>query len=650
MGLWFCRSQDGILLASASTPFGRQPVVNLITALMGGIQLATDRRDYRMRILAIALGASLLSVWLLNAPSIAAESAAPPFRNSEDEEDGQWLMPAKDYANTRFSGLKQITSKNVGELKLAWKFSTGVHRGQEAAPIVVNDTMYVVTPFPNILYALDLNKPGEVKWKYEPKPEPAAQGVACCDVVNRGAFYAHGKLFFNTLDGNVCAVDAETGNEAWKTKLGNIHIGETMTMAPVVVGDHVLVGNSGGEYGVRGWITALNADSGEVAWKAYSTGLDKEVLIGKDFKPFYDHDKGEDLGVHTWPAEKWKLGGGNVWAWISYDPELDLIYHGTGNPGVWNPDLRPGDNKWTAGVFARDPKTGQARWFYQWSPHDLFDHDGVNENILVDLEIDGKQRKTLIHPERNGYVYVLDRTSGEVLSATPFVRVTSSKGVDLKTGRLIREPSKIPQTNKVVRDVAPMSAGAKDWQPASFSPRTKLVYIPHQTMAMDYEGIEASYIAGTPFIGVNEKMYPDPVEPGDGSMGALTAWDPTAKKQVWRIQEKFPVWSGTIATAGDVVFYGNLEGWFKAVDARSGKVLWKYKTSSGIIGQPVTFRGSDGKQYVAILSGVGGWAGLVVSGDLDIRDQAAGDGWGNAMRELPKYTGKGGDLYVFALP
>jgi PQQ-dependent dehydrogenase (methanol/ethanol family) len=559
--------------------------------------------------------------------------------------EGEWRMAAKNYANTRFSDLSEINSANVNELKVKWTFSTGVNRGQEAAPLIIGDTMYVVTPYPNILYALDLKNNGAPKWKYEPKPEAAAQGVACCDVVNRGAFYDDGKIFYNTLDGNTLAIDAKTGKQIWKTKLGDIQKGETITMAPLVVKGKVLVGDSGGEFGVRGWLAALNADDGSLAWKAYSTGPDSEVLIGDKYKPFYDQEKGKDLGVSTWPPEHWKIGGGTVWGWVSYDPELNLIYYGTGNPGAWNPELRPGDNKFTAGIFAREPETGQARWFYQWSPHDLYDHDGINESVLVDLELDGKTRKVLLHAERNGYVYVMDRGTGEVISATPFVRITASKGVDLKTGRLIPNPEKEPHTGKVIRDISPVAAGAKDWQPCAWSPRTKLLYIPHQNLAMDYEGVEAGYIAGTPYLGVNVKMYAGP----GGNRGEFCAWDPIKKEKAWELKEKFPVWSGALATAGDVVFYGTMEGWFKAVDAKSGQELWKFKTGSGIIGQPVTYSGPDGKQYVAVLSGVGGWAGAIVAGGLDPRDPTAALGFVGAMKDLPQATTKGGDLYVFGL-
>jgi lanthanide-dependent methanol dehydrogenase len=574
-------------------------------------------------------------------------SGVPPAIASREAEDGQWLMAAKDYANTRFSGLQQITAANASQLKVAWTFSTGLVRGHEAAPLVVNDTLYVVTPFPNDLYALDLTKPGApTKWVYRPQPTAAAQGVACCDVVNRGAAYAGGRIFYNTLDNHTVAVDATTGQEIWKTKLGDINKGESMTMAPIVVKGKVLVGNSGGEFGVRGWLTALDAATGQIAWRAYTTGPDKDVLLGPDFKSFYPQYRGRDLGVKTWPSEAWKLGGGTVWGWISYDPELDLIYYGTGNPGPWNPDQRPGDNLWTCGIFARDPDTGEARWFYQWSPHDLHDYDGINENVLLDLNVNGRPRKVLVRPERNGYVYVLDRATGEVLSADPFAYITTSKGIDLKSGRPILSPDTEPEVGKVVRSICPAAPGAKDWQPSAYSPRTGLLYMPGNNLCMDFEGVEASYIAGTPFVGANVRMYAGP----GGNRGVFTAWDPVARRAVWKLEERFPAWSGALVTAGDVVFYGTMDGWFKGLDARNGKELWKFKVGSGIVGQPITYRGPDGKQYVAILSGVGGWSGAIVSGELDARDATAALGFAGAMKDLPDHTTRGGMLYVFSLP
>jgi PQQ-dependent dehydrogenase (methanol/ethanol family) len=566
---------------------------------------------------------------------------------AQPADDGQWTMAAKDYASTRYSNLNQISTTNVGQLKLAFNFSTGVLRGHEAATIVADNTMFIVGPYPNTLFALDLTKPGApLKWRFDPKPDASAQGVACCDTVNRGAAYADGRVFFNTLDNQTLAVDAKTGRELWRVKLGNIKLGESMTMAPLVVKNKVLVGNSGGEFGVRGWLIALDTATGAIVWRAYSTGPDKDVLIGPNFKPFYAFDRGTDLGVKSWPPEAWKIGGGTVWGWISYDPELDLIYYGTGNPGPWNPEQRPGDNKWTSGIFARRPDTGEAVWFYQLSPHDLHDYDGINENVLIDADIAGAKRKLLVRPERNGYVYVMDRGTGQVLSATPFVHVTTSTGVDLQTGRLNYNPAKDPRAGETVRSICPASPGAKDWQPSAWSPRTRLLYLPHQNLCQDAQPSQASYIAGTPYVGMDVKMYPGP----GGNRGAFTAWDPVAGKKAWAIEEHFPVWSGALATAGDLVFYGTMDGWFKAVDAKTGKLLWQFKTASGIIGQPVSYRGPDGNQYIAILSGVGGWAGAVVAANLDPRDGTAALGFVNAMKDLAQATQQGGMLYVFALP
>ena len=581
-------------------------------------------------------------------PAPGASSTLTPLPNSipnATAEDGQWIRPAKDYASTRYSGLSEINTGNVANLKVAWTFSTGVLRGQEAAPIVAGSTMYVVTPYPNILYALDLTKPGETKWAYRPRPAAAAQGVACCDVVNRGAVFDNGRIFYNTLDNYTVAVDAANGREVWRTKLGDINLGETMTMAPLVVKGRVLVGNSGGEMGVRGWLTALNESDGSVAWRAYHTGPDADVLIGDSFKPFYAQDKGKDLGVRSWPPEAWKVGGGTTWGWISYDPSLDLIYYGTANPGPWNSEQRPGDNKWTSGAFARDPDDGQAKWFYQWNPHDLFDYDGINELILLDLPIKGATRKVLVRPERNGFIYVLDRISGEVLSATPYAYLTSLKGVDLSTGRPIEVKEKEPQVGVVKRGICPAAPGAKDWNPSAYSPRTGLIYIPHNNLCMDYEGVEANYIAGTPYVGANVKIYAGP----GGHRGEFTAWDPVNARPVWKIRERFPVFSAAVVTAGDVVFYGTMDGYFKALDARDGRELWRFKVGSGIIGQPVAYRGPDGKEYIAVLSGVGGWPGAIVAGQLDPRDSTAALGFADAMKDLPQYSTKGGTLYVFSL-
>jgi PQQ-dependent dehydrogenase (methanol/ethanol family) len=595
---------------------------------------------YRLLLIAAVSAWSSLAGADDQVPSRVPASIAAP-------EDGNWPMPAKNYASTRFSGLDEINRQNVSKLKVAFTFSPGTGRGQESAPIVVNGTLYFVSAFPNILYALDLTKPGApMKWKYEPKPAAAAQGQACCESVNRGPTYSDGKVFFTTVDGQTAAVDAATGAEIWKVRLTDYTKGETMTMAPLVVKGKVLVGNSGGEFGVRGWLTALDENDGKILWRAYSTGPDRDVLIGPEYKPFYDMDKGKDLGVTSWPSDAWQQGAGAVWGWISYDPELDLIYYGTSNPSPWNDAVRPGDNKFSNGLFARDPDTGAAHWFYQIGPHDLFDHDSINENILLDMPVGGRERKVIVRPERNGMIYVFDRTTGEVLSADPFVFINATKGVDMKTGRLIYAKDKRPISGKVVRNICPMAPGAKDWNPSAYSQSTGLLYIPHNNMCMDWEATSVGYIAGTPYVGADVKYYAGP----GGNRGEFCAWDPIARKKVWAIKEEFPVWSGAAATAGGLVFYGTLDGWFKAVDDRSGAVLWQFKTDSGIIGQPTVFRGPDGHQYVAILSGIGGWAGSIVSNNLDPRDATAGNGWGAGLADLKQRVTPGGTLYVFALP
>jgi lanthanide-dependent methanol dehydrogenase len=589
--------------------------------------------------------------WLLG--FLCAIGCLPPATaedlNQLGADDNQWVMAPKNYASTRFSGLDQINTGNVGQLKLAWTFSVGADRGQEAAPIIVGGMLYIVAPYagphPNQVFALDATS-GELKWSYSPKPNLSAQGIACCDVVARGLAYDDGKIFLNTLDGYTVALDAKEGNELWVTKIAEINLGETVTMAPLVVKGKVLVGNSGGEMGVRGSLTALDEHSGKVVWRAYSTGPDKDVLIGPDFKPFYDWMKGKDLGVQSWPADAWKIGGGTVWGWISYDLEQNLIFYGTGNPGPWNSNQRPGDNLWTTTIFARNPDTGAAKWAYQINPHDLFDHDEVNENVLVDLNIDGKDRKVLIHPGRNGLMYVIDRISGEVLSADPYDTVNAVNGVDLKTGRLLPNDLKHPSLNRTVEDICPSAPGAKDWQPSAWSPKTHLLYVPHQHLCMNFKVSEVGYIAGTPYVGATVDMYAGP----GGYRGEFMAWDPVTRHKVWNIREQLPVWSGALVTAGDVAFYGTMDRMFKAVDAKDGKVLWQFRAGSGFVGQPVTYMGSDGMQYVAIMSGVGGWPGVIANAELDPRLRNGALGFTGAVQDLPAYTVGGSNLLVFSLP
>ena len=560
--------------------------------------------------------------------------------------DGEWTLPGRDYANSRFSKLSQITPANAANLHVAWTFSTGVLRGHEGQPLVVGNTMYLVTPYPNVAYAIDLTQPGfPLKWKYRPENAQAAVGVACCDVVNRGATYADGKLVYNLLDGHTVAVDAATGTELWRVRMGDLDRGETITMAPIVVKNRVIVGSSGGEMGVRGWIAALDLATGKQLWRAYNVGPDSEIKAGPRFKPYYQQDRIASSGTASWPGESWKVGGATVWGWVSYDPELNLLYHGTSNPGPWNGNQRPGDNKWSAAIIARDPDTGEMIWAFQPTPHDIWDYDAVNENILVDLPIGGATRKVLVHFDRNGFAYTIDRATGQVLLAKPYVPMNWSTGVDLATGRPVVNPAKATAPGKNVKDICPSLEGGKNQQPAAFSPRTGLFYVPTNNLCMDFEGREVTYIAGTPYIGGNA---PETGGPG-GYKGEFIAWDAVHGRKVWGIKEPFPVWSGVLATAGNVVFYGTLDGWFKAVDATSGKVLWQFKVGSGIVGAPMTYTGPDGKQYVAVYSGIGGDMGLLIAGDVaanlpfDVRER------GTTLPELARYTSWGGMLFVFSL-
>ena len=563
------------------------------------------------------------------------------------------VMPTITYDNQRYSTLDQITAENVGKLQAAWTFSTGVLRGHEGAPLVIGDVMYLHTPFPNIVYALDLNNDGKILWKYQPSQDASVIPVMCCDTVNRGLAYGDGKIFLHQADTTLVALDAKTGKPVWSIKTGNPGKGETGTSAPVVVKDKVLVGVSGGEFGVQGWLAAYSISDGKQVWRAYSVGPDSELLVDPDKTTLNGKPIGADSSLKTWQGDQWKIGGGATWGWYSYDPKLNLIYYGTGNPSTWNPKQRPGDNRWSMTIFARDPDTGIAKWVYQMTPHDEWDYDGVNEMILVDQPINGQTRHLLVHFDRNGFGYTLDRATGELLVAEkydPAVNWASKVDMD-KSSPNFGRPEVVAKystehngedTNS--EGVCPAALGSKDEQPAAFSPDTGLFYVPTNHVCMDYEPFRVSYTAGQPYVGATLSMYP---APGGTNMGNFIAWDARAGKIVWSLPEQFSVWSGALATKGGVVFYGTLEGYLKAVDAKSGKELYKFKTPSGIIGNVTTYE-HNGKQYVAVLSGVGGWAGIGLAAGLT--DPHAGLGAAGGYAALSNFTALGGTLTVFALP
>ena len=559
-----------------------------------------------------------------------------------------WVMPNGNYSSTRYSALDQINASNVKDLRVAWTFSTGVLRGHEGGPLVIGDVMYIHTPFPNKVFALDLKNEGKIIWKYEPRQDPSVIPVMCCDTVNRGVAYGDGKIFLSQADTTLVALDAKTGKKLWEVKNGDPTKGETSTAAPMVVKDKVYVGISGGEFGVRGHLTAYNIKDGSMAWRGYSMGPDSDILMDPEKTTHLGKPVGKDSGLNTWQGDQWKIGGGATWGWYSYDPELNLVYYGSGNPSTWNPVQRPGDNRWSMTIFARDADTGMAKWVYQMTPHDEWDYDGINEMILVDKEINGQKRKALVHFDRNGFGYTMDRTNGELLVAEKYdPAVNWATHVDMETGRpqVVAQYSTEHNGEDVnTTGVCPAALGTKDQQPSSYSPRTGLFYVPTNHVCMDYEPFKVSYTAGQPYVGATLSMYP---APGGDHLGNFIAWDADKGKIVWSNPEKFSVWSGALSTAGDVVFYGTLEGYLKAVDAKTGKELYRFKTPSGIIGNINTYM-HDGKQYVAVLSGLGGWAGIGIAAGLT--EPTAGLGAVGAYAALSDYTQLGGQLTVFELP
>jgi PQQ-dependent dehydrogenase (methanol/ethanol family) len=595
----------------------------------------------------------VLTACLGVAAVIAGSAQANDELQKLSQNPKEWVMPTGDYANHRYSKLNQINTQNVNKLQVAWTFSTGVLRGHEGAPLVIGNVMYVHGPFPNPVYALDLDHDGKILWKYEPKQDPDVIPVMCCDTVNRGLAYADGKIFLNQADTTLVALDAKTGKVVWQQKNGDPKKGETGTSAPMVIKDKVLVGISGGEFGVQCHVSAYDLKTGNRVWRAYSEGPDNQILVDPVKTTELGRPVGANSSLKTWQGDQWKIGGGCTWGWISYDPALNLFYYGSGNPSTWNPKQRPGDNKWSMTVWARNPDNGTAKWVYQMTPHDEWDYDGVNEMILADQSIGGTTRKTLVHFDRNGLAYTIDRDNGELLVAEKYdPKVNWTSGVDMnKNSPTYGRPKVIDQystehngEDKNSKNICPAALGSKDEQPAAYSPDTGLFYVPTNHVCMDYEPFKVSYTAGQPYVGATLSMYPPQ---GESNMGNFIAWDAKVGKIVWSLPEQFSVWSGALATAGGVVFYGTLEGYLKAVDAKTGKELYKFKTPSGIIGNVMTYE-HGGKQYVAILSGVGGWAGIGLAAGLT--DPKAGLGAVGGYAALRNYTSLGGQLTVFTLP
>ena len=467
--------------------------------------------------------------WLM--ASICASILAIPglsYANAELEKltknPANWVTWGGDYAGTRYSKLSQINKNNVNTLQPVWTFSTGMLRGHEGGPLVIDDVIYIHTPYPHKVFALDQEKQSII-WEYNYSPDAGTDisqviSVMCCDVVNRGLAYGDGKLFLAQGDATLVALDAKTGKVVWKIKNGDPKSGMTSTNAPLVIKDKVITGISGGEFGVRGFIAAYNMKDGSLAWKGYSVGPDADMLIDPNKTTSLLKPVGKNSSLKTWVGDQWKIGGGTTWGWYSYDPKLNLMYYGSGNPSTWNPAQRPGDNKWSMTLWARDVDTGAARWVYQMTPHDEWDYDGVNEVVLVDQMIKGKQRKTLVHFDRNGFGYTLDRVTGELLVAETFDKAVNwATHVDMKTGRpqvVAKYSTHQNGEDENTEGVCPAALGSKDQQPVAYSPQTKLFYIPANHVCMDYEPFEVEYTAGQPYVGATLSMFPAHVDTKTG--------------------------------------------------------------------------------------------------------------------------------------
>jgi PQQ-dependent dehydrogenase (methanol/ethanol family) len=600
--------------------------------------------NHRHHCVLVGLTATLATGWLgvVGATDLEQAMAKP----------SNWASQAGDYANQRYSELKQINAGNVGNLQVAWTMSTGVLRGHEGSPLVIGETMYIHTPFPNNVYAVNL-KDQSFKWKYEPKQDATVIPVMCCDTVNRGLAYGDGKILLQQADTTLVALDANTGKVLWSVKNGDPKIGETNTNAPHVFKNTVITGISGGEFGVRGRLIAYDLATGKKRWQASSVGPDKDLLVDPAKTMTWTNGKmapiGTDSSVKTWKGEQWKLGGGTTWGWYAYDPQLNLVYYGSGNPGTWNPAQRPGDNKWSMTIFARDLDTGMAKWVYQMTPHDEWDFDGVNEMLLIDVTAKSGKVPGIVHFDRNGFGYTLNRSTGELLVAEKYdPQVNWATKVDMNTGRPLVDKKYSPGTTGAdvnVKDICPAALGSKDQQPASYDRKTGVIFVPTNHVCMTYEPFQVEYTAGQPYVGATLTMYPTPGS--HGGMGNFIAWDASKGKILWSKPERFSVWSGALTTAGDVVFYGTLEGYIKAVSTKDGKELWKFKTPSGIIGNVFAYE-YGGKQYVGVYSGIGGWAGIGMAAGL--KESTEGLGAVGGYKDLAKYTTLGGSLFVFALP
>lgn len=565
------------------------------------------------------LGASLAA--LLSLPLHAADVDGKRIANA-DAEPGNWMSHGRDYGEQRYSPLKKITDDNVGELGLAWSYKLDIDRGVEATPIVVDGVMYTTGPF-SIVYALDARTGKEI-WTYDPKSDRSRAGEACCDAINRGVAVWKGKVYVGVLDGRLEAIDAKTGERVWSvdTRYDKAR-SYSITGAPRVVNGKVVIGNGGAEFGVRGYVTAYDAETGDQAWRFFTVPGDPD-------KPA--EGKGMEIAKKTWHGRAFveQGGGGTAWDSFAYDPELNLLYIGVGNGSLWDPIWRSegkGDNLFLSSIVAVNADTGEYVWHYQTTPGDAWDYTATQHMILADLEIEGKPRKVLMQAPKNGFFYVIDRATGELLSAENIVPINWAKGVDLKTGRPIvdDEAAAYWKGEKKAKLVQPGFWGAHDWHPMSYSPDTGLVYIPAHIMSAWYEHVPDAP-ARNKFksmyqLGLKTGMMPEDPEGlgkyADTWSGKLIAWDPVKQQQAWEVPYVTIFNGGTLSTAGNLVFEGSADGRVIAYAADTGKKLWEQPAASGVMAAPITYS-VDGEQYVTFMAGWGG-AFSTFAGALSLR-------------------------------
>lgn len=556
------------------------------------------------------------------ATPLASEVVGAPVAPSPDDaalataanEATEWLSYGRDYQETRYSPLNQITAQNVADLGVAWTFDTDSFRGLEATPLIHNGILYATRPWSSV-FALDA-RTGEKLWDYDPQVDKSMGWKACCDVVNRGVALYKDKVYVGTIDGRLIALDAKTGALVWEVVTVDQTRPYTITGAPRIADGKVLIGQGGSELGTRGYLTAYDAETGEQAWRFW-------VVPGNPADGFENADV--ERAAQTWSGNWWEVGGGGTpWDTIVYDPALRTVYVGTGNGSPWSHELRSngvGDNLYLSSIVALNVDDGAVKWYYQTTPADNWDYTAVQGLMLADLPLNGVLRKVIMQAPKNGFFYVLDRETGDLLSADPYAELTWASGVDLESGRPIETPQ--ARYGKAISMVMPGPTGAHNWHPMSYNPATGLVYLPTlQGTSFPYS-VEQGFVhkPGTWNLGVNTSgMASLPVRPDDEysggtgpetrSPGALIAWDPLRREPRWVIDYPFSINGGTLTTAGNLVFQGGADGKLRAYTADAGDLVWEAALGVGVMAPPVTFE-LDGKQYVSVLAGWGGASGLI---------------------------------------